>query len=127
MPIKKTPNPVDVRVGSRVRMARIEASMSQEKLAGGLGLTFQQVQKYEKGTNRIGSSRLQQISQIVGKPVSWFFDEKNTANQASADLCTRLLTAPGGLELAQSYLAIPNAGRIALRHVAAELAAAHAN
>jgi transcriptional regulator with XRE-family HTH domain len=72
---KKAPNPVDKHVGSRVRMRRLMLDMSQDKLGQGLGLTFQQVQKYEKGTNRIGASRLQQISVILDAPVSFFFDE----------------------------------------------------
>ena len=59
---KKAPNPIDKHVGSRVRMRRMMLGMSQEKLGDALGLTFQQVQKYEKGTNRIGASRLQQIA-----------------------------------------------------------------
>jgi len=71
---KKAPNPIDRYVGSRVRMRRMMLGMSQEKLGNGLGLTFQQVQKYEKGTNRIGASRLQQISNILQVPVSFFFD-----------------------------------------------------
>lgn len=71
---KKIPNPVDRYVGSRVRMRRMMISMSQEKLGERLGITFQQVQKYEKGTNRIGASRLQQISSILGVPVSFFFE-----------------------------------------------------
>jgi len=71
---KKTPNPTDKHVGSRVRMRRMMLSMSQEKLGGALGLTFQQVQKYEKGTNRIGASRLQQISHILQVPVAFFFE-----------------------------------------------------
>ncbi|MPZ38207.1 MAG: helix-turn-helix domain-containing protein [Rhizobiales bacterium] len=71
---KKTPNPIDKHVGSRVRMRRMMLSMSQEKLGDALGLTFQQVQKYEKGTNRIGASRLQQISQILQVPVAFFFE-----------------------------------------------------
>ena len=70
---KKAPNPVDRYVGGRVRMRRMMLAMSQEKLGESLGLTFQQVQKYEKGTNRIGASRLQQISQILQVPVSFFF------------------------------------------------------
>jgi transcriptional regulator with XRE-family HTH domain len=70
----KTPNPVDRHVGSRVRMRRMMMSMSQEKLGDGLGLTFQQVQKYEKGTNRIGASRLQQIAHILQVPVEFFFE-----------------------------------------------------
>lgn len=72
--MKKIPNPVDVHVGSRVRMRRILIGMSQEKLGDALGLTFQQVQKYEKGTNRIGASRLQAIANILGVPVDYFFD-----------------------------------------------------
>jgi transcriptional regulator with XRE-family HTH domain len=71
---KKVPNPIDKHVGSRVRMRRMMLSMSQEKLGDALGLTFQQVQKYEKGTNRIGASRLQQIAQILQVPVSFFFE-----------------------------------------------------
>jgi transcriptional regulator with XRE-family HTH domain len=71
---KKAPNPTDKHVGSRVRMRRMMLGMSQEKLGDALGLTFQQVQKYEKGTNRIGASRLQQISHILQVPVSFFFE-----------------------------------------------------
>ena len=70
----KAPNPVDKYVGSRVRMRRIMLGMSQEKLGEALGLTFQQIQKYEKGTNRVGASRLQQISEILQVPVSFLFD-----------------------------------------------------
>jgi transcriptional regulator with XRE-family HTH domain len=71
---KKTPEPTDVHVGARVRMRRMMLNMSQEKLGDGLGLTFQQVQKYEKGTNRIGASRLQHIAGILQVPVSFFFE-----------------------------------------------------
>jgi len=71
---KKAPNPIDKHVGARVRMRRMMLSMSQEKLGDALGLTFQQVQKYEKGTNRIGASRLQQIAHILQVPVSFFFE-----------------------------------------------------
>jgi transcriptional regulator with XRE-family HTH domain len=70
----KAPNPVDKYVGSRVRMRRIMLGMSQEKLGEALDLTFQQIQKYEKGTNRIGASRLQQISDILQVPVSFLFE-----------------------------------------------------
>ncbi len=72
---KKTPNPIDVHVGNRVRMRRMLIGMSQEKLGEKLGLTFQQIQKYEKGTNRISASRLYQISQILGVPVQFFFED----------------------------------------------------
>jgi transcriptional regulator with XRE-family HTH domain len=70
----KAPNPVDKYVGSRVRMRRIMLGMSQEKLGDALGLTFQQIQKYEKGTNRVGASRIQQISEILQVPVSFLFE-----------------------------------------------------
>src|SRR4030088_2169456 len=72
---KKAPNPIDKHVGSRVRMRRMMLAMSQEKLGDALGLTFQQVQKYEKGTNRISASRLQQISHILQVPVPFFFED----------------------------------------------------
>src|SRR5262249_28085144 len=70
----KAPNPVDKYVGSRVRMRRIMLGMSQEKLGEALGLTFQQIQKYEKGTNRVGASRIQQIAEILQVPVSFLFE-----------------------------------------------------
>ncbi|WP_024509601.1 helix-turn-helix transcriptional regulator [Bradyrhizobium sp. ARR65] len=70
----KAPNPVDKYVGSRVRMRRIMLGMSQEKLGEALGLTFQQIQKYEKGTNRVGASRIQQIAEVLQVPVSFLFE-----------------------------------------------------
>lgn len=75
MSIKKTPNPIDVHVGGRVRLRRMMLGMSQEKLGGELGITFQQIQKYEKGTNRIGASRLQHIARALSVPVSFFFED----------------------------------------------------
>ncbi len=80
----KVPNPTDKHVGSRVRMRRMMLSMSQQKLGEALGLTFQQVQKYEKGTNRIGASRLQQIAAALRTPVAFFFEDAPTpADQAT--------------------------------------------
>src|SRR5437016_10124339 len=70
-----TPNPVDVHVGSRVRLRRTLLGMSQEKLGEAIGLTFQQVQKYERGANRIGASRLFDLSRVLDVPVSFFFDD----------------------------------------------------
>ena len=72
--VKRIANPVDKHVGSRIRMRRLMLGMSQEKLGNGLGLTFQQVQKYEKGTNRIGAGRLQRISELLQVPVPFFFE-----------------------------------------------------
>ena len=80
----KAPNPVDKYVGSRVRMRRIMLGKSQEKLGEALGLTFQQIQKYEKGTNRVGASRIQQISEILQVPVSFLF-EGSPGGTANAD------------------------------------------
>ena len=85
MMAKKSPNPTDKYVGSRVRMRRLMLSMSQEKLGEKLGLTFQQVQKYEKGTNRIGASRLQHIAQILKVPVSFFFEGVRAASNPKMD------------------------------------------
>ena len=77
--MKKSPNPVDQHVGRRVRMRRVLVGMSQERLGGALGLTFQQVQKYEKGTNRIGASRLQQIAGVLDVTPAFFFEEMDGA------------------------------------------------
>mgnify|MGYP006266609387 CR=1 FL=1 len=71
----ENPHPVDVHVGSRVRLRRKFLGMSQERLGTAIGLTFQQVQKYERGANRIGSSRLWELSKVLSVPVSYFFDE----------------------------------------------------
>jgi transcriptional regulator with XRE-family HTH domain len=82
---EKTPDPVDVHVGGRIRMRRIEVDMTQQILGGHLGLTFQQVQKYEKGTNRVGASRLQQIGGILQVPAAYFFEHAPGAWQAGED------------------------------------------
>src|ERR1700752_5241949 len=71
----RRPNPIDVHVGSRVRFRRMLLGMSQEKLGEKLGLTFQQIQKYEKGINRIGASRLLDLAQVLGVPVQFFYEE----------------------------------------------------
>jgi transcriptional regulator with XRE-family HTH domain len=84
--MKKAPNQVDRHVGGRVRMRRMMIKMSQEKLGEALGLTFQQVQKYEKGTNRIGASRLQQIAGVLGVPVDFFFSGAPQGDAPAAGL-----------------------------------------
>ena len=75
----RRPNPIDVHVGSRVRFRRMLLGMSQEKLGEKLGLTFQQVQKYEKGINRIGASRLFDLAQVLGVTVQFFYEEAPSA------------------------------------------------
>jgi transcriptional regulator with XRE-family HTH domain len=115
---KKTPNPIDKHVGSRVRMRRMMLSMSQEKLGDALGLTFQQVQKYEKGTNRIGASRLQQISNILQVPVSFFFEgaphlpghhhSGGMGEAPSPAYVSDFLATSDGLSLTKSFMRIKN-------------------
>lgn len=82
------PNPVDVHVGGRVRLRRTLLGMSQEKLGEAIGLTFQQVQKYERGANRIGASRLWDLSRVLECPISFFFEEmaENTASSSPRNL-----------------------------------------
>ena len=86
-----SPNPIDVHVGQRIRLRRCNLGLSQEKFATLLGLTFQQVQKYESGSNRIGCSRLWDISQVLLVPVSYFFDEmdKDTINKSPRRLLNK--------------------------------------
>jgi transcriptional regulator with XRE-family HTH domain len=114
--MKKSPNPVDKHVGSRVRMRRLMLGMSQEKLGIALGLTFQQVQKYEKGTNRIGASRLQHIASILQVPVSFFFEDApinrsepaQISDAPSPDLVTAFVSTTDGLKLIQAFASIRN-------------------
>jgi transcriptional regulator with XRE-family HTH domain len=115
---KKAPNPIDKHVGSRVRMRRMMLGMSQEKLGDALALTFQQVQKYEKGTNRIGASRLQQISQILQVPVAFFFEGAPVLAEAavveglqeapSPAYVSDFLATSDGLSLTKAFMRIPD-------------------
>jgi transcriptional regulator with XRE-family HTH domain len=88
-PKTKTPNPIDKHVGSRLRMRRMMLGMSQEKLGEAFGLTFQQVQKYEKGMNRISASRLQQAAQILDVSVPFFFEGAPGGHTPSAEALHR--------------------------------------
>jgi transcriptional regulator with XRE-family HTH domain len=113
----KAPNPVDKHVGSRVRMRRLMIEMSQEKLGEALGLTFQQVQKYEKGTNRIGASRLQQICDILQIPVSFLFEgapgtwspAEGNLEQHSPTYVADFLATSEGLALTRAFTRITDA------------------
>jgi transcriptional regulator with XRE-family HTH domain len=112
--VKKAPDPIDRHVGSRVRMQRVLMKMSQEKLGEALGLTFQQVQKYEKGTNRIGASRLQQISKTLNVPPSFFFDGAPSvggpgdgfAEESSSQYVVEFLSTAEGLHLNRAFARI---------------------
>lgn len=113
---KKQPNPIDIHVGGRVRLRRMMQSMSQEKLGESLGITFQQIQKYEKGTNRIGASRLQNIASVLQVPVSFFFEdapgvstESGFAESRPAAFVTDFLSSSEGLQLNKAFLRIKDA------------------
>jgi transcriptional regulator with XRE-family HTH domain len=116
---KKAPNPIDKHVGSRVRMRRMMLGMSQEKLGDALSLTFQQVQKYEKGTNRIGASRLQQIAHILQVPVAFFFEgapdlgdgssTNGLAEAPSPAYISDFLATSDGLALTKAFMRIRDA------------------
>src|SRR5450759_1048052 len=111
---KKIPNPIDTHVGSRIRMRRLILSMSQEKLGDAIGLTFQQVQKYEKGTNRMGSSRLQQIANVMQVPVTFFFEGAPGQSMAKGDApspayVSDFLATTDGLALTKAFMQIKNA------------------
>lgn len=113
---KKAPNPIDKHVGARVRMRRMMVGMSQEKLGEHLGITFQQIQKYEKGTNRIGASRLQQISIVLGVPVAFFFEGAPSvgpevdgmAESQSPAYVADFLATSDGLTLTRNFMRIPD-------------------
>src|SRR5262245_30235999 len=110
----KVPNPLDKHVGSRVRMRRLMLAMSQGKLGAALGITFQQVQKYEKGINRIGAGRSQQISQVLQVPVGFFFDgasdgsapQKSEEGVPSLTVLDDFISSPQGLRLVQAFLRV---------------------
>jgi transcriptional regulator with XRE-family HTH domain len=105
------PNPVDVHVGKRIRVRRLLLGMNQETLASGLGLTFQQVQKYEGGANRVSASRLSAVADVLGVPISYFFADLLAADtEMSAEEGTRRdrMERPETIELIRLYYAIPD-------------------
>jgi transcriptional regulator with XRE-family HTH domain len=134
------PNPIDVHVGRRLRLRRTLMGMSQERLGQLLGLTFQQIQKYERGVNRIGSSRLYELGQILDVPISFFFDDMAEDSRAPDLLAPGLAEDPAEfgfegarelqldkretLELVRAYNRIPDP---AVRKRLFELAKALAN
>lgn len=113
---KKQANPIDAQVGNRVRLRRMLVGMSQEKLGEMLGLTFQQVQKYEKGVNRIGAGRLYQVANILGVPVTYFYedvaDRQNEhlhTNAHASPPVMEFLSSGEGLQLALAFMRIKEA------------------
>ena len=116
----RRPNPIDVHVGGRVRFRRMLLGMSQEKLGEKLGLTFQQVQKYEKGINRIGASRLFDLAQVLGVPVQFFYEEAPASEppplmpdgfseKPAENAIVEFLRSRDGLELNKAFVRISDA------------------
>src|SRR5271167_2801845 len=109
---KKQANPVDVQVGNRVRIRRMLIGMSQERLGGLLNLTFQQVQKYEKGVNRIGAGRLFDASRILGVPINYFYEGASNqlaggvAESESSPPVMEFVSSGEGLQLSLAFMKI---------------------
>jgi transcriptional regulator with XRE-family HTH domain len=114
----KQANAIDVHVGLRIRAARLAAGLSQERLGNELGVTFQQVQKYEKGSNRVGASRLSDTAKVLSVPVSFFFEngagsEKSPKTNDGLLAITEALSTPEGIRIARALARIsdPNLRR----------------
>ena len=129
---ERVPNPVDLHVGARIRMRRKILGVSQERLADDLGLTFQQVQKYERGANRVSASKLYEIAKTLQIPVSFFFEgladpttnEVDEVGAAAERVVTEFLNTPEGLELAEMF---PKIGRGRVRRQVLDLVRAVAD
>ncbi|MEP7453185.1 helix-turn-helix domain-containing protein [Phyllobacterium sp. SB3] len=114
---KKSPNPVDIHVGARIRLRRNMIGLSQEKLGESLGITFQQIQKYEKGMNRVGASRLQAIANILNVPVTFFFDDmpgqvdkpRGFDEESETTYVVGFLNSSEGIQLARAFAKIGDA------------------
>lgn len=107
------PDPIDVSVGARIRLARKTVRMSQQALAEAVGITFQQIQKYERGANRVSASTLVKIAQTLAVPVAELFGANDGARGVTDELAA-LLGEPGALELLRSYARLPRRSRAAL-------------
>jgi transcriptional regulator with XRE-family HTH domain len=109
---KKRRDPIDVHVGNRLRMRRLMLDMSQAKVATALGVTWQQLQKYEKGANRVSASRLQHLSQLLQVPIPFFFEGLSTPDVGAADGylvdVNAFLATSDGLALSQAFMRIPS-------------------
>jgi transcriptional regulator with XRE-family HTH domain len=128
--MNKSPNQIDIHIGTRIRMRRMMLNMSQSALGQPCGITFQQIQKYEKGANRVGASRLQEFSKLLGVPVAFFFEglTPTGASQKNAkqDLAQELLATRHGIELIKAFMSIRSKSlRRAIIAVVEEIAKQH--
>jgi transcriptional regulator with XRE-family HTH domain len=104
----RTPTKVDRHIATRLRAARLEAGFSQEEVSAEGGVSFQQIQKYENGTNRISASRLFALAELYHKPLDYFFAGVATnGKKPSEDIGAKLLATPHGIDIAKHYLALP--------------------
>jgi transcriptional regulator with XRE-family HTH domain len=125
----KAPQPLDAQIGARMRLRRISMKMNQESLADALGVTFQQVQKYENGKNRVSASRLQAVADVLDVPITYFFDGSGSSkagggNASTHDDVVKLLQTRDAIRMARAYSAITDARlRVGVLHLAESIAA----
>jgi transcriptional regulator with XRE-family HTH domain len=129
--LKKEPTKIDQPVGARIRLCRMELAVTQEKLAEQIGVTFQQVQEYEKAANRVGASRLYSIAAALGVDPAYFFDGQSGlkprpggSSGRADDLLSRLVSSPDGMELVSAFRKIEST---AVRKQVVELVRAMTN
>jgi transcriptional regulator with XRE-family HTH domain len=122
---KKSPKPVDITVGQNIRIIRLQRGMSQSELATSLGVTFQQVQKYEKGTNRVGGSRMFQVAEALGVAIEQLFEGAQPGKALPVSSPRTLLTDPHTLRVAQAFAALDDdKQRLAVLHLVESMAPA---
>jgi transcriptional regulator with XRE-family HTH domain len=115
------PDPIDVHIGARIRGRRKQIDMSQEGLAKDIGVSFQQVQKYERGANRVSGSMLLYIARALGVPVAHFYEGLDDTEALAADPQTLFFAEPGAVRLADNYMRLPDAQRKAVVGLAVAL------
>ena len=111
------PDPVDAHVGGRVKLRRILVGLSQSQLGEAIGLSFQQVQKYERGGNRISASMLYRIAQVLDVPVSFFFDDMADGQRLPVAQPDDIMTRSESVELIRDYYGLPEGVRRQLGHL----------
>ncbi len=128
--MSRSPNTTDVHIGARIRMRRVELKISQAELGDAVGVSFQQIQKYEKATNRVGSGQLQAIANKLNCPVTFFYDNapgKRGGGDTSS--MTSFMTSPYGAAIAQAFESLPADGKLRrnVRDVIVGIAACQTN
>lgn len=122
-------DPIDRHVGARIRLRRVTLGLSQTDIAAPLGLTFQQIQKYEKGANRIGASNLHRIAQRLGVPVAYFYDgiDTNDATPADSQRISDFIGTPDAAAIIEAFSRLPETGKLrrSVLSVVRNLADAH--